>query len=299
MEHIRTISLALDVGERVELRLENRSGAVSVGGEDTRQVAIEVTARLWAESEADADAQAEEIVRGILRDGHRIIIRAPALVWPGPFFFGRGPRIDYRITSPRATAAHINSRSGRVEVENILGPLEVEARSGRVDTRGIGADTTIVSRSGSVQAENIAGCLAIDSRSGGVQVRRCERDVAVHSRSGSLRVEHVGGSLRADCRSGSLAIAGVGGALTVRARSGSLRYEGPVQGPFDLELMSGSAILAVDRESRFYLDAETMSGSVRSDLPLHRGSAGGPSRGGAGPRVRVRTRSGSIRIVPR
>src|SRR3989304_4467823 len=105
MEHIRTISLALDVGERVELQLENRSGAVSVRGEDTRQVAIEVTARLWAESEADADAQAEEIVRGILRDGHRIIIRAPALVWPGPFFFGRGPRPDHPITPPPAPAA--------------------------------------------------------------------------------------------------------------------------------------------------------------------------------------------------
>lgn len=297
MEHTRTISLAFDVGSRVDLRLENRSGPVSIRGEEVRQVRVEVVARLWAESDAEADEQAQEIVRGMLHEGNRVTIRAPTLAWPGPFLFGRGPRIEYRVSLPRTSVANVTSRSGRIEVEDLAGPVQVEAHSGSVNLRRIGASAAVTSHSGSVQAEAIGGSLTIDSRSGGVQVRRCGGDLTVHSRSGSLRIEEVGGSLKAECRSGSFAIAGVGGGLTVRARSGSLRYEGPVRGPFDIEARSGSIVLAVDRESRFFLDAETAHGSIRSDLPVRRGPPGRTASGETGHRVRIRTRSGSIRIT--
>jgi len=50
-------------------------------------------------------------------------------------------------------------------------------------------------------------------------------------------------------------------------------------------------------DARFFLDAETARGSVRSDLRLRHVRGGGS--GDLGPTVRVRTRSGSIHIVPR
>lgn len=299
MEYVRTLTREFEVGERAELRVDNRSGIVEVRGADTRQVRVEAVAHLWADDEDEADEQAEQIVEGMQQEAERVAIRAPALVWHGPFFFGRGPRIDYVVTAPRATSAQITSRSGRVEVADVDGRLDVEAWSGRVLVSRIGDDTTISARSGSVQVEAIAGSLTVESKSGGIRVRRCKGDVKVQSRSGSLRVENVGGSLLIDSRSGSQRISEVGGALTVRSRTGSLRYEGAVRGPFDIDVKSGTVLLAVDPDSFFFLDAETTHGSVRSDLPLRRTPAiDSPSRE-AGPTVRIRTRSGSVRVEPR
>jgi hypothetical protein len=261
---------------------------------------IEVVARIWAETDAEADDQLDLVEKGIQQDGQRINVRAPALLRPTGllFLFGRGPRIDYQVTLPRASDASLASRSGRVEVAGVAGPLNVEARSGRVAAADIGSDAMIVSRSGSVEAENIGGTLSVESRSGGVKARRCAGNATIISRSGSIHLEDIGGSVRLDSRSGSVTALGIGGGLHARARSGSIRYEGPVRDAFDIEAMSGSVLLAVDRDSVFLLDAEALSGMVSCDFPLRRPAregAGGPT----GPTLRVRTHSGSIRIVPR
>ncbi len=301
MEFIRTLTRELEVGERSELRVENRSGTVSVRGEDTHQVRVEVVARIWAESDDEADDQMELIARGIRHDGSHVAIRAPTLVRPPGLLaiFGRGTRVDYQLTVPRATKARVATRSGRVEVTSVAGPLEAEARSGQIVVEGIGADTTISARTGRVQAEAIAGSLTIDARSGRVQVRRCEGDVLVSSRSGAHQIEDVGGSLRVESSSGSVSVSNVGGACTIRSRTGAVRYSGPVRGPFDIDVATGAVVLAVDPDSTFFLDAETTTGAIHQGLNLRRTSPSGAAAPGKGPPVRIRTRTGSISIVPR
>lgn len=300
MEYIRTFTRELDVGERAVLDIENRSGSITVSGGDRDQVRIEVAARLWAENDEDADDQLALITRGIKHDGERVTVRAPSLLRPGGLLaiFGRGPRIDYQVTTPKATRGRITNRSGRIEIEELEGPFELESRSGRVAVSRIGSDTTIVSRSGGVQVESLRGSLSIDSRSGTVKVQRCAGDVDVRARSGSIQVEEVGGNLKLDCRSGSVTLLDIGGSVTAHTVSGSFRYSGAVRGPFDVKVVSGSVHLAVDPDSRFYLDAETLSGTVQSDLSLRRDhdGDGAPERG---PKVYIRAQSGSIRIVPR
>jgi DUF4097 and DUF4098 domain-containing protein YvlB len=299
MEYIRTFTKEFDVGDRLDLNVDTRSGSLTVRGEDTTTAHVEVVARLWAEDADEADAQTELIERGITCDGKRLAIKAPTLLRQGPFLlFGRGPRIDYQVTVPRATEATIANHSGRVEIERIKGPLDLESRSGRVSVRQIDDDAKIVSRSGSVQVESIAGGLSVESRSGTVRIRDCKQDANVVVRSGTLQVEDVGGSLKVDSRSGVVGISEVGGGLTVRTASGMVRYDGPVGGPFDIDVTSGSVRLAVDADSRFFLDAESAHGSVQSDLPMRRDSQRGASEQG-GPTVRIRTRSGSIHIGTR
>jgi DUF4097 and DUF4098 domain-containing protein YvlB len=300
MEFTRSFSREFEVGDHAELRVDNRSGTVHVRGEETRTIRVDVEARLWGEVEEDADDQVATIERGIEGSGNHVEVRAPNLVRPSGwlFLFGRGPRIDYTITVPRATTAEVISRSGHVQAEVLSERLTVEARSGRVTLGDIAADVTIAVRSGHVRAIDIGGALSIESRSGKVQVERCQGDVQVNSRSGSLQVEHVGGDLRVESRSGSLSLADVTGSLHIRSRSGALRYEGPVNAPFDIELNSGAALLALDRDSAFLLEAESLSGMVQSDLPVRREPGAGVSRDGA-PTLRVRTYSGVIRLTPR
>jgi DUF4097 and DUF4098 domain-containing protein YvlB len=268
MEFLRTLTRDFEVGDKAELAIDNRAGMVTARSEDTKRVRVEIVARLWAESEDEADDQMELVARGVRQESKRVIIRAPALPQSSLFMlFGRGSRIEYQVTAPRSSTGTVLSRSGRVEIENLAGPLSVEARSGRVAVRQIRGDTRIVSRSGSVQAASI-----------GVRVSDCAGSAIVVSRSGSVQIEDVGGSIK------------------IESHSGSVRYEGAVRGDFDINVRSGSMRLSVDSDSSFFLDAESAHGAVRSDMPLRRGGAA--ARAG-GPTVRVRTRSGSIHIAPR
>ena len=280
MEFLRTLDVKFDVGDAVRLVVESRSGTIAVRSGDTAAVRVEVVARLWAEDDREADDQAELIRRGIQREGDRVSVRAPSLLRPRPFliFASRGPRIDYQITVPQGTEAKIDSRNGSVEVESIRGPLAIESRSGKIAVRDIGGNVTVVSRSGTVQAESIGGSLDVESRSGTTRVKGCRGDATVHARSGSLQIEDVGGRLK------------------VGNRSGSLKYEGGVHASFDIDITSGSVRLNVDPDSRFFLDAEAISGSVTSDLRLRSDADGGrPPKNP--PKVRIRTVSGSIHIA--
>jgi len=137
-----------------------------------------------------------------------------------------------------------------------------------------------MSRSGGIQVESVGGSLTINSRSGTVRVDGCAGDVNVQTRSGALQLSELGAGLR------------------VEQRSGSVRYEGGVCGPHTINLTSGSVRMALDTSSRFFLDAESSGGSVRSDMPVRRGSGEGRPPKGA-PTVLIRTRSGSIHITAR
>ena len=219
------------------------------------------------------------IARGIRHEGERLTIRAPALLRPKPFlFFGRGPRIEYQLVVPRTCKASVTSRSGRVEVEGIAGPVELSARSGRASVRNVDGDVRVDASSGSAQLESISGSVAIESSSGGVRVAGCKGTCSITSRSGSVQVLDVVGDVE------------------IETRSGSVRYDGPVRGSFVIDVWSGSIRLAVDPESVFFLDAESSHGGVRSDLPLRSKSGAPPTDA---PKVRLRTRSGSIVIAPR
>jgi hypothetical protein len=297
MDYIRTLKREIDSGPRVELSVENRSGSVSVRGEDRSTVGIDVIAHLWADDEREADDQLELIARGIRYEGGRLVIRAPALLRQKPIlFFSRGPRIEYQITVPRACNATIVSRSGKVDVERVAGPLEIEARSGRAGARQIGGDVQIKSWSGGTQLESIAGSVSVESRSGSVRVSECKDTCFVAARSGSVQIDDIGGDLQADTRSGSVGITDARGSLRVRTRSGSVRYEGAVCGETSIDVESGSIRFAVDVDSVFFLEAESAHGAVRSNLPLRNKNSAPPKDA---PTVRLRTRSGSVSIEPR
>ena len=280
MEYIRTFAREFPVGAQADLVIENRTGTVTVRGDETERVRVEVVARLWAESDDEADYQADLIERGIRQEAGGVSVRAPTLSRHGLLaIFGRGPRIDYQVSAPQAIKAQVTNRTGMVEIENLTGALEAEVRSGRIRVRRIAADVTISSRSGAVEVEAIDGSLGVQSRTGVVRIRRCSGDVSVQNRTGLVRIEEVEGELK------------------VEARTGAVRYDGAVRGAFDIGVRTGSIRLAIDPNSVFFLDAESNTGAVSSDFSLRRNSQG--ETGERGPTVRLRTRTGSIRIVPR
>jgi hypothetical protein len=300
MEHVRRVSREFPTGERAVLHVEARSGSVVVDARRLESVQVEAEVHIWSDDEAVADEAVRLVEDGIEQDGRdRVIIRAPSLPdsgggWNLLGLGRRGARIDYRVRVPVRTSVRVLSRSGRVEVTGTEGRAHVEVLSGRCELRDITGETTVNARSGSVHVERANGDVQAEARSGRVRITDVQGNVTAESRSGVIELARISGEVRARARSGPVTIEEAGGAVHARSRAGPLRFRGAVRGDLDIEVITGPITLEVDPDQPFYVDAESRIGQVTSDLP-RRSSNGVP--GNAGPKVRLRTHVGPIRLT--
>jgi DUF4097 and DUF4098 domain-containing protein YvlB len=311
MEYIRTHILEFTTGPACRLAVKNPSGATVVEGGESDRVKIQVIAHLWQETAADADETMGRILRAIRHENGAVRIDIPPLRSTGPwFFFGRGSRVDLQIEVPRHTAARVSGRSGRVEIARMEGPVEIDQRSGRTTVIGVGRDVRIHSRSGSIDVEDIGGGLTVRSRTGKVAARRVAGEVNIQSRTGAVQVEEAGGGVQVESRTGRIAIerargdvragtttgaivvSDAGARVHLEATTGAVRYRGAVCGDMEIRVTTGAITLEVDPERPFFLDAETVTGKISSDLQPRR--EGAPPAGA--PSVRLRAVTGAIHI---
>jgi hypothetical protein len=297
MEHTRTITRDFDTGDTAVLHVEARSGAVIVQSSQAPRVRVEAVVHVWSDLAEEADEAASLVARGIEQDAHRVIVRAPSLpqtegwsLWGGK----RGSRVDYSVVVPIKTAVRVLSRSGRVQVEHTEGRVHVECASGRCSVEDVSGEVTVQSRSGSITVQHVRGNVKAEARSGRIDLRMVAGDAALEARSGAIEVHEVSGDLTIVAHTCSLLAEDVGGRLYARSHTGAVRYRGKVHADVDIKAHTGSIHLAVDPDFPFFIDAESQTGSVRSDLPPRRGPA--TSANGTVPKVRLRTHTGSIRL---
>ncbi len=295
-EQIRTVTREFETGDHAVLHVEGRSGTILVEGRQIDRVQVEATVRIWTDIGAEADDAAALVERAMEQDGNRAIVRAPSLPEGGGgwrMLGMRGSRVDYQIRVPLRSAVRVLSRSGRVEITRVQGRVHSEVLSGRLSITDVTGDVTMVSKSGSVGVERIQGNVTADVRSGRVKVNDVSGNVSVEVRSGAFESAKVQGDLRVRGRSGPMTIEEAGGAVNANSRCGPFRYRGRVEGDFDIDVHTGPITLEVDPDRPFFIDAESRVGPVSSDLPTRRGAGGGVE----GPKVRLRTGTGPIRVT--
>jgi DUF4097 and DUF4098 domain-containing protein YvlB len=298
MDFTRSVVREFDTADRAVLHLEARSGTVTVEAHAQQKILIEAIVHVWSDHAAEADEAIALVDRGMTQDEQeRVIVRAPSLPQSeGWSFWGkRGARVDYNVLVPVRTAVRVLSRSGRVAIARTEGRVHVESGSGRLALEEITGDVAVVSRSGSVSIARVTGDVTTEVRSGKLELRDIVGKVAAQSRSGSVEVRKVTGDIEIRGHTGSITLEDIHGGAVARAHSGSVRFLGRVEGDLALSAHTGSITLAVDPSQGFFLDAESETGSVKSDLPPRRGGSG-PAEGPAF-KVRLRANTGSIRIT--
>jgi DUF4097 and DUF4098 domain-containing protein YvlB len=198
--------------------------------------------------------------------------------------FMRHVAIDYDITTPANTMLAAESGSGDLQLSNLNGTVQAHTGSGSIRADKLGSGSKLETGSGSIEATNLGGSTTLQTGSGDVRAQL-----------GSA------GDVVAGTGSGSIKLADVHGAVKAETGSGTLEISGQPTSPWKLETGSGDISLQVGSNARFTLDAQTGSGSVKTDLPLTmRGSqdkhhVNGTVNGG-GPTIKAETGSGDIRI---
>lgn len=171
--------------------------------------------------------------------------------------------VDYTITMPAAASVDVHSVSGNVKATGIRGSVRAETISGDV----VATDTPKVevakSVSGNVTLAGVStdGDLSAGSVSGNVSARTVKvHGLDLNSISGSVKVSDV------TCER-----------LAAKSVSGGVEYDGAITrgGVYDINVHSGTVRLTLANPAGFVLNANSFSGSIRSDIPV---TIGGASR---------------------
>lgn len=256
---------------RVALDLIVPAGAVSIGTWGEQRVDVEVTAMRGDDSsvQAAAETQVEAVERG---GRHEVSVRVPKR--EGRLgIFGRSPELLVAIRCPEGADLQLQTQSADLDARGRLG--EVTARSASGDAMLGDADAlTFTTASGDLVAGAVAGALGAKAASG---------DVAVRSVGGTSTVNTVSGDVRLGETAGLAAVNTVAGDVELDGVAGGAR----------VSCVSGDVHVATRPGLALWIDVQSVSGSVTSDLDV--GDA--PGGGEAQVELRVRTVSGDVRIT--
>jgi DUF4097 and DUF4098 domain-containing protein YvlB len=234
-------SRTLTVGPSAALDLSNVSGDIEIRGGAGDQ--IEIQARKSGDpSLADIE---------VSQTGDRVLVETR-------YKRGRskGPSVEYEVTVPTRTAVSAKSVSGDVGVHDVAGYVRAESVSGGI---------TVTNAGNLLLAKSVSGEVTIQSATS-------QKEPEIASVSGEVSVSQ----LRAEGVTVSNVSGGViftdtdCGSAVVESVSGGIRYGGNLArgGRYEFESHSGNVRLQIANEVGFELEAETFSGTIKSDFPI-------------------------------
>ena len=180
--------------------------------------------------------------------------------------------VDYTIAVPASVSVDLHSISGAIKVTGVHGSLRGDTISGNV---------TITDAPKLEAAKTVSGDVLLTGITS-------EGDLSASSVSGNVRARGVKArSLDLGIISGDISVSDVTcDRLNVKSVSGSIEYSGGIAkgGRYEINAHSGTVRLLLASPSGFELNANSFSGSIRSELPLTIG--GDSARRNDGPRGR-------------
>lgn len=267
----------------VVLNLEIPSGEIllEAGDTDHTHVELEALSKKEAMQELVDSSRIDQLRRG---DGHEIVVevkprRGIYFGWSeGPEIRAGGPDIRLRITCPRGAELDIRTKSADVRAHGEFGTVDIKTASGDISVEDTRGDARVKTASGDVHFHDVKGRLDVKSA------------------SGDLHADSVAGAASVQLVSGDVLIGNAGDSVAANTVSGDQRLEAVVQGRVELRAISGDISVGIQRGSRLFVDANTVSGSTSSELEL--GDAPEGDAPAEGPLVELfaKTVSGDIRI---
>jgi DUF4097 and DUF4098 domain-containing protein YvlB len=257
-----------------QLEIDLDGGSVEVEGDDEAEVSVDCDSRSWGGGALEFE---------LTSDGRDARLVGRASHWL-PFFGGAHARVRARV--PERYSVIVRTGGGSIEISELEGRVEAETSGG------------------SIEVSEIAGPVSLDTSGGPIRAAEIKGDLVLRTSGGSLRITEVDGRVEARTSGGSIDVHEVSGEVVARTSGGSISIrflEAPVG---DAETSGGSIDVEVPGEAQFDLEASTSGGRVRieQEIALRGDVDASDVRGsvnGGGPRLRLRTSGGNIRVRAR
>lgn len=251
-EQSERVTQTYKVGADGSLDLTNISGDVRVTAGGGNEIKIEAIKRARHRDGDEAKALLDRLRVEINNVGGRVEVRA---VYPRSN--GRmSASVDFVITVPATAAVSLKTISGNIIVTNVRGEVRADTISGDLEITGTPNVPMAKTVSGTLTARGISAAtvLTLASVSGNII-------------TSDLKTR----ALDANTVSGDLLLRGLQvERLDAKSVSGNVEFAAPLArgGRYSFNSHSGDVRVAILNGSGFELDANTFSGSIRSDFPI-------------------------------
>lgn len=328
-----TIQQALPTNPTL-LRVVSDRGAVDVAVWDQPGIKVDVTKRVRANSESDAQAVDGSTQPTLSQESGIVTLNANTSGGGS-----RGVRADLQIFVPRNLPVDISTRQGDVTVRGRNGDVRATTSHGDITVDDVTGDVSVDERGGSVRISKVKGGVSTTGRVDNVsiadvtgsaqltgdyfgqmtmariskgltfrssrtdfEVARLDGDITIES--GDLRATALQGPVRLQTRSkdisldeitGDVRISNTNGFVRIRAVKGQL-------GGMEIENQRGDVELTLPAKAAFQVDARTHRGDIDSEFAQisvtneREDHRATGSVGSGGPKLQITNTSGDINI---
>jgi DUF4097 and DUF4098 domain-containing protein YvlB len=223
----------------ISLNISLPTGSVNVVAEERETVNVTVTPR----GSSRQDREAAEATTVIL-SGDELTIEAPK----GASYLRQSVQLKIEVQAPIDSDVRVGVASATVNCKGRYHEVVVKTASGDVEIEDATGDMKIQTASGDVQINSIGGSFSAKTASGAVTVNDVAGATTLRSASGKLEIAEAHTDVRSKSASGDLVI-GVAHSGVISANSAS-----------------GAVSVGVVPNAGVWLDLDSVSGSINSDL---------------------------------
>jgi len=187
----------------------------------------------------------------------------------------RSNEVRVRVVAPSGSTLDAKVASANVRTSGTLGDVEIKAASGDVQLGEVGSLGAKLA-SGDLAVAQVGGDAKVQSASGDVEVGRLAGEGSISTASGDV---HLGETLAG---------------LRLQTASGDQQVDSLAEGETTIKSASGDVRVGIRHGSRLWVDAQSATGEVSSELEV-----GDADVGGDGPMIRLQitAMSGDIELV--
>lgn len=247
----------------VTLALTILSGSISITGESTDRIEVELVKVVDAVGMDQAAIVADHIKLRTEESGNRIDLSTAYLKIAdyNPDFWdkliGNGSRtaegdVEFRITVPEKTDLVITSTSGPIKINNVTGNVTISTSDGAIDLNTV---------QGEIQIDNGAGTTRGELLFGPVEVRQPIGEIGLKWVEGDIRVKSLSAKIDVLQETGALDIVTRTGPVTIRTNLESNR-------DFFVETQSGNIEFLVPVTASGLLHISSELGEIQTDVPI-------------------------------
>ncbi len=321
----------VEVPQFIKLEMNNKSGKVTIKGDDVDIATINAVKHIRAVDRAEAERISDHIEIKVIKDGSRITIGTnylrlsdkPESFWEKIFGTGKDSygSVDFNLIVPRecmitlsntegdikifniTESIHCEGTKGDIELYGIENDIDIETVSGDISLTDITGDTYISSTNTDVIFEAVYGNLDISTSSGDIEGSYLTGALSILQIEGKIEAKFIEGNCKIECSSGRVDIAQQTGAADITSKSGDIILKSALKTDRDcfIENGKGDIHLTIPQLASGKLKIETETGKIRADLPMTLDSFSdntmiGTFGDGQGPLITIKTVSGNITV---
>lgn len=226
-----------DTPTPIEVAVRNQAGTVEISAGETAETVVEIVP-----NNAKGAELAERTRVFLTQDGTHLRIDVPDRKMV------RQPSLEIIVTVPTGSS------------------IDVETAVADVQTRGSFESATAATASAAVSLSHVRRRLQVTTASGDIHVGHGEGPVHVRTASGDVRLDASDTEASVQTASGDILIGRLAGELTARSASGDVIVATASAGSVQAKTMSGDVVIGVAAGLLLWLDANSLSGDVSSEL---------------------------------